>query len=246
MLYDAHVHFFCSFVVFDIAPTTKGNDSVCAIHSRLGGNEDNLDPDVDGPVGFFCPRVASGDGPLGSCRSWSIIARATSFRGSKDDSIHLFALPLGWKDAMSSNDVSDDDEDEEHCHVPYYLSSRLVLPTPYRVKEIGFYSDDGNSSLSAGTEDGSTGREGRQAMGLLVSCPTSDGKAMAEELWLVHYDKAIYHRVSFSPQAGNQPSIVLDEQVLVDEAVINIVPLRGGQDEDENEPGTLYAKSKCR
>lgn len=168
------------------------------------------------------------------------------FQGGTGNSVHIFALPLGWKDDLALDD--DMDDDEEHCNVPFYLSCCLALPASYRVKEIAFYGDDGNSSLSVGTDsDDGTGKEGRQAMGLLVSCPVTDDDTnlTAEELWLVKYDHAIYHGVSLpSGRDGNESSARLDEQVLTNETVVSVQPLQESQNEDAvDNHGVIFAKS---
>ena len=233
---------------FSILPARDEGGTVCAIHARLGGNQDILGADSNEAATFFRPQVAFEGGSLGCCRSWSIVARVANFQGGDDNSVHLFSLPLGWKADVSLDE--DRNGDEKHCCVPYYLSCRLVLPSPYRVKEIAFYGDDGNSSLSAGTDgDGGTGQEGRQAMGLLVSCPVKDDSThlTAEELWLVQYDHAIYNRVSLPSGDGCGSSVCLDDQFLTDESVVSVQPLQERQNEDSiDDQGVIYAKSTCR
>lgn len=238
MIADSDVHF----LGFSMSPTKDGLASICAIHTRLGGNQDNLGSDNGEAANFFCPRLARDGVSLGCCRSWSIAARAAGFQRGDNNSVHIFALPLGWKANVSLDENTDDDN--EHCLVPFYLSCRLVLPSPYRVKEIAFYGDDGNSSLSTGTDSGSTGQEGRQAMGLLVWCPVTEDNATltAEELWLVQYDQAVYHRVSLPVGAGRDSLAELDERSLTDESVISVQPLRERQDDDNDERGVIYAK----
>jgi len=226
-----------------VSPARDELPSICAIHNRIGGNKGNLGTDV---ARFFSPQLSLGDESIGCCRSWSIVARVASFQGGDDNSVHLFALPLRWKpDEPLDDDV---DDDEEHCRVPFYLSCRLVLPSPYRVKEIAFYGDDGNSSLSVGTDVGGTGQEGRQAMGLLVSCPATEENAAltAEELWLVQYDQAVYHRVSVPSGAGGESLVDLDERALMGDSVVNIQPLRERQDDAGDEEGEILAKSTWR
>lgn len=229
---------------FNISSTREEDAPICAIHARMGGNLDNLSLDSVDPSQFFSPRLVPGEEAVGCCRSWSIISRVTSFQGGDNNSIQLFALPLGWK----SGDSTDEDmDDEEHCRIPFYLSCRLVLPPLFQVKEIAFYGDDGNSSLSAGTDEGGTGNEGRQAMGLLVSCPVSEEAATltAEELWLLPYDKAVFHLVAFPSDIENVTVIDLDERALVGDSINSIKPVQDGQDEDNDESGLVYAKSKC-
>jgi hypothetical protein len=221
--------------------------SIGAIHTRLGGNQENLAADDgDESAHFFSPRLASGDVPLVDCRSWSIIARAASFEGGDNNSVQIFALPLDCRAGESMDE--DLDIDGEHCHIPLYLSCRLVLPFPYKVKEIEFYGDDGNSSLSVGADNGSTGQEGRQSMGMLVTCPVTEDNAAqtAEELWLVAYDQAIFRQVPISSGAGNISCVDLDERSSMGDSVVRVEPLLEGQYEGSDERGVVYAKSMYR
>lgn len=231
-----------------MSPPKEVSVSICAIHTRLGGNQDNLvADDGDESAHFFCPRLASGDAPLVDCRSWSIIARAASFEGGDNNSVQIFALPLDCR-AVKSMDEDLDIDDGEHCHIPLYLTCRLVLPFPYKVKEIEFYGDDGNSSLSVGADNGSTGQEGRQSIGLLVTCPVTEDNAAqtAEDLWLVAYDQAIFRRVSISSGAGDIPCVDLDELSSMGDSVVSVQPLREEQYEGSDERGVVYAKSTYR
>lgn len=138
--------------------------------------------------------------------------------------------------------------DEENCEVPFYLSCRLVMPETYCVKEIAFYGDDGNSSLSAATDDTGFGKEGRQAVGLLVSCPVThdETEGFAEELWLVKYDRSPFHCVSLSLEAGDNSLVTLKEEPLNDISVISIKPIEESNIEADYEERILYAKSKSK
>ena len=225
-----------------MSPTKDdGLAPACAIHSRIGGDANKLGSEA---AHFFNPQLVYGDEySVGYCRSWSILARVASFQGGDDNSVHIFALPLDGKSSAFFDNDTDEDED---CSMPFYLSSRLVLPPPYRVQEVAFYGDDGNSSLSAGADGSGTGQEGRQAMGLLVTCPsTKENGTFSEELWLVQYDQALYHRVSFPSGTGRESWIELDERALMGESVVQIQPLQESADEDETGGhGILRAKSK--
>ena len=92
--------FFHSLDIY-ISPARDDSEivSVCAIHTRIGrdapiSNEVH-DTDANGEMGnFFNPKIVLGDESLTYCRHWSIVARAAQFKGH-NDSVHLFALPLG-------------------------------------------------------------------------------------------------------------------------------------------------------
>ena len=216
---------------------------ICAIHTRIGRDHfDGVDDtDTNGEaVNFFHPRIASGDESLACCRNWSVVARAVNFQG-QHDCIYLFAIPLGCKAAGE-----DDLDDKQTCQVPFYLGARLVLPSSFRVKEIEFYGDDGNSSLSAGT-DRDTGQEGRQSIGLLVSCPVKeqDITLISEELWLIRYDNIVFEHVRLPPGVAIQSPNLLDESFIGDESTIHVQPLRDSQKEGTDDKAVVYAKSTC-
>jgi hypothetical protein len=218
--------------------------SVCAIHTRIGRDapiNGGDDMDANGEAGnFFKPKIVTGDESLTCFRHWSIVARAAHFHGH-DDSIHLFALPLG--------SAGEDREGDQTCRVPLYLGARLVLPPSYRVKEIVFYGDDGNSSLSAGTDSDATGQEGRQSIGLLVSCPVKeqDVDLNSEELWLIRYDHVVFEHVAFlSPGGADQSRMDLDEHLISDASTFHVQPLRESENKGTDDEAVVYAKSTSR
>jgi hypothetical protein len=213
-----------------ILPRNESGSTV-AIHSRIGrdpGEMEGFDEEEEEPS-YFAPKVHNTSSLESSldCRQWSIVAQAGS-----DSCIQLVAIPLGWKDP-SSIDCNDDLEDEgQDCSViPFYLTSKLILPESCRVQDLAFYSDNGKSALSSGTDSG-TGKEGRQQLGVLVA------KQEQLELWLMKYDQIVWQVVPFE-------SIVLDVDA-VDE-YCHVQPLvkkeEGGQDDDQDE-GVLRAQSK--
>ena len=223
-----------------LSPTRddSGKTPVCAIHTRIG--RDHIDPALDtdtngGARNFFHPRIGSGDESLTCCRNWSVVARTVNFE-ERHDSVYLFVIPLGRKAA------GEDDPDDRHTYqVPFYLGARLVLPSSFRVKEIEFYGDDGNSSLS----DRDTGQEGRQSLGLLVSCPVKeqDITLISEELWLIGYDNIVFEHVRLPPVVADQSPNVLDESLIGDESTIHVQPLGDSQNEVANDEAVIYAKS---
>ena len=106
------------------------------------------------------------------------------------------------------------------------LSGAFALPDNVSVLEIGFYGDDGKSTLFSQDSDAS-GKEGRQALGLLVR--TGDDEAF----WVIPYDDLLFeYRTSFHP---------LDLQ-----SATPVQPV-GKDDDDESmgeDVGFLVAKSK--
>lgn len=181
-----------------------------------------------------------GNESLGSCRHWSIIARTANFHGACD-SVALFAIPL-FQNADDDYGVEDN---EQLCRIPFYLAARLVLPSSCQVKEIAFYGDDGNSSLSAGDDSG-TGEEGRQSLGLLVShsIKDQDVDVYSEELWIIRYDDVVFQHVARSPAARNELTAGLEENLIVKESTINVQPLMGVEGKDDG--AVIVARSKCR
>mmetsp|Transcript_16990 Transcript_16990/g.46665 ORF Transcript_16990/g.46665 Transcript_16990/m.46665 type:complete len:225 (-) Transcript_16990:1450-2124(-) len=129
---------------------------------------------------------------LENCRQWFLIAQA---HGA---TIQLFCLPLGWKqkDDGTDYDCYDiDDENHDDYEIPFYLTSKLALPKGGQVLQIGFYGDDGKSSLSSGIDSG-TGREGRQKLGFIFqkSFPES-----TKDLWTTTYDSILWQAVPYDP-----------------------------------------------
>lgn len=127
------------------------------------------------------------------CRQWAIVATAS------DDTVQLFALPLGWRDP-NQPDMEDDEENAEHTF-PFYLTSKMVLPPGGAILDIGFYGDDGKSSLSSGNDSG-TGKERRQKLGILYK--QQDSRL---ELWLASYDSIQWQTFPFTPNLGDKSDI---------------------------------------
>lgn len=178
---------------------------------------------------YFAPKVHA-ESSLGSsldCRQWSIVAQAGS-----DSCIQLIAIPLGWKDpsSMDSNDDSAD-EGQDSSEIPFYLTSKLILPESCRVQDLAFYSDDGKSALSSGSDSG-TGKERRQKLGVLVA------QQEQLELWLIKYDHILWQVVPFE-------SILLDVDAV--DVYCHVLPLlkdEGEEQDDAQDEGGLRAQSK--
>jgi hypothetical protein len=122
-----------------------------------------------------------------------------------------------------------------------------MLPSSYRVKEIVFYGDDGNSSLSAGTDSDATGQEGRQSIGLLVSCPFKEQNVdlISEELWLIRYDHVVFEHVAIPSLGGADQSLMdLDERLISAASTIHVRPLHERENISADDEAVVYAKSK--
>jgi hypothetical protein len=188
-----------------------GPGAPVAIHTRLGrdpslnsnsidDDDDDDDDDVENSENksLFSPKVAttSESETFGlssfDSRQWSIVAQAGRSDVENTDLLQFFAMPWGWKDPGDDTDTDDDQEDNgiatPSLEAPFYLTSKLTLPPGCTVKELAFYSDDGKSALSSGTDSG-TGKESRQKIGFLV---LRGGRL---ELWLVTYDNLPWQAV---------------------------------------------------
>jgi hypothetical protein len=213
--------------------------SPVAIHTRVGREvalkEPWLDEEEEGEEEegqtYFSPRVAEHTYTiLPECldsRQWSIVAQAHG------NIVQLFCLPLGWRDPMEEDD--DDVEDEFATDdLPFYLTTKLVLPQTGFVREVGFYSDDGKSSLSSGNDSG-TGKERRQKLGMLYQ----DGEQL--ELWLASYDSLMWQAVPFE-------SILMGPSEVEDHCTkeVQAMPEMSEEDEEvlEDDDSILLAQSK--
>jgi len=76
-------------------------------------------------------------------------------------------------------------------HHPKYYKT-LFLSVPLHLKEMKFYGDDGNSTLTS--ESSPSYKEGRQSLSLLLKEEAEDGR-VDEELWLFAYDELPFQKV---------------------------------------------------
>lgn len=197
-----------------ILPSTDAATVTCAVHPRIGVEVPSSD---DGTLldGAFYPSTTSEDGSFSCSRQWTIFARSCILNNGHHG-IQLISVPVASGNA-------------------WILSRCLVIPANFLIKEVGFYGDDGNSNRFPGT-DKEVGKEGRQALGLLLE----DGSN--QELWLVHYDK-----VTFDVTPTSRDGDVVDVRSLeiAVEAMVHILPqLDNTMDEDESDLDVIYAKSK--
>ena len=168
---------------------------ILALHMRVGADQldydalqDDDDNNDEAEKSYFLPRASATESEEGRpcyCRQWSVIATA------QGNEILLHAIPLGWE--PSEDDSHHDDMVEEgKGPITFYLAAKLVLPYANSIRDIGFYSDDGKSSLSSGNDSG-TGKEGHQKLGVLYEVPHGQ-----LELWLMAYDRIRWQSVPFS------------------------------------------------
>jgi hypothetical protein len=161
-----------------------------ALHMRVGADRLDYDAlnqqDQEGestPKSFFLPKAHTSESDEGDycyCRQWSVVATA------QENAILLHAIPLGWK--PSEDDTLDKVDGDNQ--IPFYLTTMLGLPFGGSIRDIGFYGDDGKSSLSSGNDSG-TGKEGHQKLGVLYEI---EGQL---DLWLISYDRIRWQSVHF-------------------------------------------------
>lgn len=141
--------------------------------------------------------------------------------------IQLFCLPLGWKQKNDIENISNKIND-----IPFYLTSKLILPVGGQILKIGFYGDDGKSSLSSGVDSG-TGIEGRQKIGFIYQ---NHSPSSATELWATTYDSLSWQAVPFDPMLLNFSQVDTN-------CSKKILPVSIGESRDE-EDGILFARCK--
>ena len=217
-------------LVVDLILPRNESGSPVAIHTRIGRDPVEVEGlDNEEEPSYFAPKVRDQSSLESSldCRQWSIVAQAGS-----DSCIQLVAIPLGWKDP-SSMDSNDDlaDEGQDVSAIPFYLTSKLILPESCRVQDLAFYSDNGKSALSSGTDSG-TGKEGRQKLGVLVT------QQNQFELWLMNYDQILWQVVPFE-------SILFDADAVYEYCHVQpLVKEEGGEQDNDQDEGVLRAQSK--
>ncbi len=96
----------------------------------------------------------------------------------------------------------------------FYLQAGLALPDNHIVRNIQFYGDSGNSSLSPNLDIDAVTNEGRQSLGLIVEQNEvlSDGVLkLHEELWLFNYDDISFKKFEFEANSNKAVSIAAAE-----------------------------------
>lgn len=193
--------------------------------------DDENDKGAGAGRSYFSPRACSKDGHPDDaeaiyCRQWSIIVQA------EENTVQLFCVPLGWRDP-EDEDMEFDDEETAEVFIPFYLAAKLILPPGGSIRDVGFYSDDGKSSLSSGNDSG-TGKEGRQKLGILYQ-QDEDSRL---DLWLVSYDNLIWQSLPFE-------STLIDSSQIESFASSNLQPKGEGEENNQTEDkAVLYAQSK--
>ena len=187
---------------------------------------------------FFRPTIFENKNTVGvtktgleQCRQWFIVAQ-----GHKNI-IQLFCIPLGW------NKYGDSDEDGngESMDFPFYLTSKLILPQGGSISDIGFYGDDGKSSLSSGMDSGS-GMEGRQKLGFLYEEHSTSSASLG--LWMLSYDSLYWQVVPSNDSVLIGPTKVHEQCT---RRVFPIIHADGGENDDSDRldgDGVLYSQSE--
>jgi hypothetical protein len=164
------------------------------------------------------------------CRQWFIVAQG------HENIIQLFCIPLGWhKHGDTDND--DDEEDGESMEFPFYLTSKLILPQGGSISDIGFYGDDGKSSLSSGMDSGS-GMEGRQKLGFLYQEPSTSSASLG--LWMLSYDSLFWQVVP------SNDSVLISPTKVHEQCTRCVVPIiqADGNENDHLGDGVLHSQSE--
>lgn len=195
--------------------------------------EDEADEEAQST--YFSPKIASNDAvsdgvEMEYCRQWAVGATA------QENFVQLFAIPLGWRDP-EEEDAPWDDEEDAGRDIPFYLTTKMVLPSGGSIRDIGFYGDDGKSSLSSGNDSG-TGKERRQKIGILYQ--QQDSSSSQLELWLASYDSVRWQRIVFTPD-------LLDHSQIEAFATCDLRPKMEEDDasDDENDDGLVqHVQSK--
>lgn len=220
--------------------------SIVATHSRIGRDFDTRrsvwdSDEEDDQKTCFLPKIADGINPadlpissLDKCRQWFLIAQAYG------NIVQLFCLPLGWRQNVLGEDYFDEDDDDNNdrnFNFSFYLTTKLVFPQEGSVRDVGFYGDDGKSSLSSGQDSG-TGMEGRQKIGVIYHSSSS------VELWMTSYDSCVWQAMPFD-------SVLVNPALIDTCCTLNIVrtPRTGSADHGYDAVDDVmvsYAESKWR
>lgn len=138
------------------------NQLVSTLHSRFVSVASN------GLVGDDEPAFSQ-------CVHWTIFAHTCSTTDVGHQLVQISAIPTCYENIPS-----------------YYKTLFVRLPMNFDVKEMKFYGDDGNSTLTS--EASPSYEEGRQSLSLLLKEESEDG-TVDEELWLFEYDLLPFRKV---------------------------------------------------
>ena len=210
--------------VFGFSLPNKGASKV-TMQTRVGTDMDVLD--VDGwadtselEESCFLPHIVTQADDLANhtnlerCRQWLVVAKW------QDNWIQLYCVPLLGNDRPNPQ---------------YVLTARLQLPEDRKILSLGFYGDDGKSSLSAGN-DGGTGKDGPYDVAFLAKKPESS----IPTLLFVPYAGIGWQALTFDSLAS--------EYELSEECCYDIIEDSEGIDEGDDMPSnnTVVAQSKLR
>ena len=229
----------------------ENEECIVATHSRVGRDtesnvfwDDEEEEEEEDDRTYFLPKVDTNSNRyanlspisgLENSRQWFLVAQAHG------TTIQLFCLPLGWKQNNNEDNIDYEQYDMEGENnsqintIPFYLTSKLILPVGGKVLKIGFYGDDGKSSLSSGIDSG-TGMEGRQKIGFIYQ--KNNSPLSATELWTTTYDSLSWQPVPFDPMLLNVSQV--DRNCSKE-----ILPVSFGESHDE-EDGILFANCKFK
>jgi len=158
--------------------------------------------------GAFRPKTNSDDDHFSCSRQWTAAALPRQF-SNQHACIHLILIPIAQN---------------------FVLSRCIALPRGTAVKEVGFYGDDGKSTLFTGKEIGH-GREGRQALGVLLQ------NGSEQQLWLLRYDQIQFEVISTTCDLSGL-------EARLDSAVNVTRKSNEEEDDDEGDPDLIRARSK--
>ena len=131
--------------------------------------------------GAFEPKTIQQYGTM-SARNWMVIVRSV-----KENVIEVIAIP-------------------GNSRPEFYLEAKLALPDNHTVRNVQFYGDSGNSSLSPNLDIDAMANEGRQSIGLIVE-RKEGSKELHEELWLFNYDEISFKKFDFELKSDKAFSI---------------------------------------
>ncbi len=189
--------------------------STLAAHSRIGAG-----PCSDDKSGAFEPKMMHPDeSSSATARHWMIIVRSVK----EGKCVEINAIP-------------------GNAPTSFYLQAGLTLPDNHKVRNIAFYGDNGNSSLSPNLDIDAVTNEGRQSLGLIVERKEDlpDGaEELHQELWLFKYDDILFEKFDFASSSDKKIRIAG-----VDFGRDNCIHLQPLESSDDVDNVVLVPKSK--
>eukprot|EP00984_Skeletonema_dohrnii_P013878 scaffold5807_cov114-Skeletonema_dohrnii-CCMP3373.AAC.4 len=173
-------------------------------------------PRADKNEAFEPKMIQPNDSSL--ARHWMIIVRSV-----QDNFIEVIAIP-------------------GNVQPKFYLQAGLALPDNHTVRNIQFYGDSGNSSLSPNLDIDAVTNEGRQSLGLIIERQEvlSDGsEELNEELWVFKYDEIFFEKFDLGPTSDKAISIAAAD--FNRENCVRLQTCRTSGEDDDN-----VLVTKCR